>query len=232
MTAWAVIVIAVAAGGLLQGSTGVGFALVLSPTLALLAPSLLPGCVLILMLPLNAYVGWRERRAIDHAGAAWITLGRCAGGLGGLALLVLLTGGALRLFVGVATILTAFGSMLSGTFALRPSVLIGAGVITGITETATGIGGPPMALVYQHQPGAVLRATLAVCFLIGELVSLAMLGVSGRLEVGQLDAALWLSPALAAGALVSRWLHGRVDGRPMRLAMLAFAIVSGVICLV
>ncbi len=232
MTDWGLIALAVAAGGLLQGSIGVGFALVLSPVLALLAPSLLPGCVLILMLPLNAYVAWRERRAIDRLGATWITVGRFFGGVGGLALLMVLRGDALRLFVGVATIVTAFGSMLSGAFTLGRPVLIGAGVITGITETSTGIGGPPMALVYQHQPGAVLRATLAVCFLVGEVLSLGMLAVSGRLSLEQIDSALWLMPALALGGLLSRWLHGRVDGRPMRLAMLAFAVVSGVVCLV
>lgn len=225
------IVAAVAAGGLIQGSTGVGFALVVSPVLALLAPDLLPGCVLLLMLPLNAYVAWRERRAIDWRGVSWITVGRCAGGVAGLGVLALLAGPALRLFVGVATLLTAFGSMLSGNFALRPRVFIGAGIITGITETATGIGGPPLALVYQHQPGSVLRATLAVCFLLGQILSLLLLAGSGRLHPAQLDAALWLLPAMAAGGLLSRWSHGRIDGRPMRLAMLAFAIVSGLVCL-
>jgi hypothetical protein len=226
------IVLAVAAGGLVQGSAGVGFALIVSPVLALFAPDLLPGCVLILMLPLNAYVAWRERGAIDRRGTTWITAGRCAGGVAGLAVLVMLSGSALRLFVGVATILTAAGSLCGGTFALRPSILIAAGVVTGVTETATGIGGPPMALVYQHQPGPVLRATLAVCFLLGELVSLAMLAATGRLTGGQVSMALWLLPALLAGALLSRWLHHRVDGRPMRLAVLGFALVSGVVCLV
>ena len=232
MDHWALIALSVAAGGLVQGSTGVGFALVVSPVLALLAPALLPGSVLILMLPLNAYVAWREREAIDRRGTAWITTGRCVGGVAGLAVLAMLPGNALRVFVGVATIATAFGSLAGGAFSLRVPLLVGAGVVTGVTETATGIGGPPMALVYQHQPGAVLRATLAVCFLIGQVVSLIMLAAVGRLSIAQVDAALWLMPALAAGALVSRWLHGRVDGRPMRVAMLGFAMVSGVVCLV
>ncbi len=232
MIHWPLIVFAVAAGGLLQGSTGVGFALVVSPVLALFAPALLPGCVLILMLPLNAYVAWRERRAIDRSGAGWITAGRCAGGVGGLLVLAVLPVDALRLFVGVATIGTAFGSMLSGAFTPRPAIFIGAGVITGITETATGIGGPPMALIYQHQPGPVLRATLAVCFLIGEVVSLLLLALSGRLDQGQIAAALWLLPAQGARALSRRWLHGGVDGRPMRLAMMGFAVASGMVCLI
>jgi uncharacterized membrane protein YfcA len=232
MITWLLIALAVAVGGVLQGSTGVGFALLVSPTLALLAPDLLPGCVLILMLPLNAYVAHREWQAIDWRGVSWITLGRCGGGGAGLAVLALLSGSALRWFVGLATILTALGSMLSRNFKIRPSVLIGAGIITGVTETATGIGGPPMALVYQHHPGPVLRATLAICFLAGQLASLLLLALSGRLVQNQLTAALWLLPALSVGSLLSRWSHGRVEGRPMRLAMLGFAIVSGLACLV
>jgi hypothetical protein len=68
--------------------------------------------------------------------------------------------------------------------------------------------------------------------MLGQLMSLVLLAGSGRLSQGQLGAALWLLPALAAGGLLSRWSHGRIDGRPMRLAMLAFALVSGVVCLV
>ncbi len=232
MSHWPLIALAVAAGGLLQGSTGVGFALIVSPVLALLAPALLPACVLILMLPLNLYVAGRERGAIDRRGAAWITSGRCAGGVAGLAVLMLLPGNGLRVFVGVSTILAAIGSMFGRAFTPNPVAFVVAGLVTGVTETATGIGGPPMALVYQHHPGPVLRATLAVCFLLGELVSLGLLALSGRLGQEQFAAAVWLLPALAAGALASRWLHGRVDGRPMRLALLGFAMLSGIVCLV
>ena len=232
MNHWPLIALAVAAGGLLQGSTGVGFALVVSPVLALLAPELLPACVLILMLPLNLYVAAREWRALDRRGAAWITSGRCVGGGLGLLVLAMLPGNALRVFVGAATILTALGSLFGRAFTPGPSAFVAAGLVTGVTETATGIGGPPMALVYQHHPGPVLRATLAVCFLLGELVSLGLLALTGRLNATQLGVTLWLLPALAAGALLSRWLHGRVDGRPMRLALLGFAMLSGALCLV
>ena len=227
----AAMVLGVVFGGLLQGSIGVGFALVMTPLLAVLAPQLLPGTVLLLMLPLNAYVTWRERRFVDRTGAAWITGGRCVGTLAGLAVLVMLPGDGLRLFIGVATLLTVAVSVWGGAWPLNPPVCMGAGLITGITETATGIGGPPLALVYQHQPAPVLRATLAACFLIGEIVSLALLAGTGRLPAGQVIAAAWLLPALGAGMLGTRWLYGRLYGRPLRLAMLAFAVLSGVVCL-
>ena len=228
----AVIALSVLAGGLLQGSIGVGFALIVSPVLALLAPALLPGTVLILMLPMNAFVAWRERHSVDRTGTAWITLGRCAGALVGLATLAALSVGSLRVFTGLATILIVGASLMGGAFKLSRPVFLGAGLITGITETATGIGGPPMALVYQHQPGPVLRSTLAACFFIGEILSLALLAASGRLPVAQLAAAAWLLPVLGLGVIGTRWFYGRLDGRPLRMAMLAFALLSGIVCLV
>ncbi len=229
---WAALAAAVAAGGLLQGSIGVGFALILSPVLAILAPELIPGCVLILMLPLNAYVAWREWASLDHMGTTWITVGRCAGGVCGLAVLAALPGGALKIFVGVATIVTAFASLLGGKFTVGRNAFMAAGVITGITETATGIGGPPLALIYQHSPGPVLRSTIATCFLLGEILSLVLLAVTGRLHMGQIAAAAWLLPALIVGALISQGLHGRLDGKRLRVAMLVFAVLSGAVCLV
>ncbi len=78
----------------------------------------------------------------------------------------------------------------------------------------------------------VLRATLAACFFVGEVVSLALLAAAGRLHGEQAVAAAWLLPALGLGVVGTRWFYGRLNGRPLRLAMLAFALLSGVVCLV
>lgn len=91
------------------------------------------------------------------------------------------------------------------------------------------MGGPPLALVYQHRPPAELRATIAVCFLVGEVASLALLFATGEGEPGQLAPALLLLPALAVGAWLSRLVHHRLDARRMRLFVLGFALVSGVV---
>ena len=60
-----VIIIAVAVAALIQGAIGVGFALIVAPIAAVLRPDLLPGSILLLMLPMNAYVAWRERAFFD-----------------------------------------------------------------------------------------------------------------------------------------------------------------------
>lgn len=108
----------------------------------------------------------------------------------------------------------------------RPAA-IGVGLFTGVTETATGIGGPPLALLYQHAPGPVLRSTVATCFLAGELISLFVLALGGRMEASQLTAALWLMPGVLVGTAASRLAHAHVNGPALRIAVLVFSIVSG-----
>ena len=71
-----------------RGAVGIGFALIIAPTLALVDASLLPVTLLILMLPLNFVVAWRERDAIDRQGTTWITVGRFFGTFLGMAVLV------------------------------------------------------------------------------------------------------------------------------------------------
>lgn len=224
--------IAVLFAAFVQGATGVGFALIVAPVIGILRPELLPVCVLVLMLPLNLYVVWRERGAVDRIGAGWITGGRILGTAGGLWVLAALSASHLALFVGLSTVAAALVTLAMPAFMPGRRAFVAAGLVTGITETATGIGGPPLALVYQHQPPPTVRSTIALCFLVGELVSLATLMATGRVGSAQLDAALSLLPALFVGAWLSHAVHHRINSRFLRSFVQVFAIVSGVVLLV
>ncbi|MBV9892178.1 MAG: sulfite exporter TauE/SafE family protein [Rhizobacter sp.] len=223
--------VAVAFAAFVQGTTGVGFALITAPLLGLLAPDLVPVGVLALMLPLNLYVAWRERGAIDLRGAAWITVGRTVGTAGGVWVLAMLSPSALAIFVGGSILAAVLATLVLSPFAPTRHALLSAGVVTGITETATGVGGPPLALVYQHQPVPVMRATIAVCFLLGELVSLAVLAGTGHAGAREFGSAALLLPALLSGAIGSRFMHLRVNARFMRAFVLVFSSCSALLLL-
>jgi uncharacterized protein len=231
LAVFALIATGVMVAGFVQGTTGVGFALIVAPILALLAPDLVPVSLLMLMIPLNVYVAWRERQALDRSGATWITVGRFVGTFGGLWLLTLLASSLLNMLIGAVTIITALATLIAPSFTPDRRALVAAGVVTGVTETATGIGGPPLALIYQHQGAAKLRSTLAFCFLVGQLMSLALLATAGRVSASHFATALMLVPALAIGAVASRLIHGSVGGRLLRSFVLLFAIVSGTVLL-
>ena len=215
-----------------QGSTSVGFALICTPVIGILRPELLPVSILVLMLPLNFYVVWRERGAVDRTGASWIMGGRIVGTAGGIWVLAVLSANHLSLFVGASTIAAALVTMMMPPFSPSRPAFITAGLITGVTETATGIGGPPLALLYQHQLPATMRSTLALCFLLGELVSLATLMFTGRINAAQLLAVALLLPALIMGSVLSHFVHHRINGGFLRNFVQIFAIVSGIVLIV
>jgi uncharacterized membrane protein YfcA len=225
----AALALTVALAAFVQGSSGLGFALIVAPVAGILDPGLVPVFVLASMIPLNLYVAWRERSSLDLRGAGWITGARLAATPAGLAVLWLIPERSLGLFVGGATVLAAVASLTVPAFTPGRAAYVGAGAVTGLTETATGVGGPPLALVYQHRPPAELRSTVAACFLIGEVASLALLFATGKAQVTELGQAAVLLPAIAAGAWLSRLVHHRLDARRMRLFVLVFALVSGLV---
>ncbi|MFD3563068.1 sulfite exporter TauE/SafE family protein [Streptomyces sp. NPDC058686] len=225
----ALLAVAVTVAAFVQGSSGLGFALIVAPVVGILDPRLLPVFVLASMIPLNLYVAWRERASLDLRGAGWIAGARLAATPGGLALLWLIPDRSLGLFVGAATVLAAVVSLAAPAFTPGRAAYVGAGAVTGLTETATGVGGPPLALVYQHRPPAELRSTVAACFLIGEVASLGLLFATGEGHPEDLQWAAALLPAIAAGAWLSRLVHHRLDARRMRLFVLVFALVSGLV---
>ncbi|MFH8241257.1 sulfite exporter TauE/SafE family protein [Streptomyces sp. NPDC018321] len=225
----AVLAVTVAVAAFVQGSSGLGFALIVAPVAGIIDPHLVPVFVLASMIPLNLYVAWRERASLDLRGAGWITGARLAATPAGLAVLWLIPERSLGVFVGVATVLAAVVSLAAPAFTPGRAAYVGAGAVTGLTETATGVGGPPLALVYQHRPPAELRSTVAACFLVGEVASLALLFGTGEAQAAELGQAVVLLPAIALGAWLSRLVHHRLDARRTRLFVLVFALVSGLV---
>lgn len=212
-----------------QGSAGMGFAMIAAPVVSLVDPTLIPVMLLVLMIPLNAYVGWRERGDLDWRGVKWISLGRFLGTFIGLWILVVVSVYQLSLLIGISTVVAAVVALLAPAFDPNRPGLAAVGLITGITETSTGVGGPPLALAYQHKSGPTLRSTVAACFLVGEVISLVVLGIGGQIDGGTLLVAASLLPFLVLGSFVSKFTHHRLDGPVLRYLVLSFAIVSGIV---
>lgn len=230
-TTWALVSTVVLIAAFVQGSTGFGFALIVAPMLGLFAPALMPVSLLLLMLPLNFLVAWRERDALDIRNSLWITLGRIFGTIGGMSLILVMSTGQLNAVTGAVTITAAVLTLLLPVFRPNRRALAGAGFVTGVTETTTGIGGPPLALVYQHQPAAAMRSTLATCFLFGELLSLAMLWAADRTNWQHAVGAMQLVPALLVGVMASKFSHVHLSPKFLRYFVVAFSITSGTVLL-
>ncbi|WP_028223758.1 sulfite exporter TauE/SafE family protein [Paraburkholderia oxyphila] len=227
ITVFLLLATTVAIAAFIQGAVGVGFALICAPVISLIDPGLLPVSLLILMLPLNIYLAWRERPALDSNGTLWITVGRTAGALVGVWIISRISAHDLNLFIGASTIAAAVATLCAPTFAPGRNALITAGAVTGITETATGIGGPALAMVFQHYRAPALRSTIALCFAIGEALSLMLLSFTGQITLGRFVSALLLVPPVILGAFISQHVHQRLNSKVLRVSVMGFAIVSG-----
>jgi uncharacterized membrane protein YfcA len=215
--------LAVALGALVQGAVGFGIALVSAPLLAIIDPSLVPVPMLLLATTHAMLTLRREYRHADWAGVGWALLGRLPGiVIGVLAVAVLPP----RWFgLAVAVVVLACVALSVVRWRPRPTVpaLLLAGVVSGAAGTASAIGGPPVALLYQHAPGARVRATLAAYFVAGSLLSLAGLFVGGQLSADALGAAAVMVPFLVAGFALSGPVRHLLDHGWTRPAVLAMA---------
>jgi uncharacterized membrane protein YfcA len=214
----------VAAGGLAQSVTGLGFSLVAAPGLiALLGPS--DGVAVVVLLGTLASVlplfgQWRSVRTRDGGTLLVPTL---------LATPVV---GMLVAGADTASLAVAAGvAVLAGVVALWrglswPRIVsipgaIGTGVASAVLNVIGGVGGPPVGLYAANAgwPPDQARGTLQAFFLVQGVVTVAVIGVA------------WPSPAmviaLVAGTLAGMWIAPRMPADRARAAVLAVAAFGG-----
>ena len=100
---------------------------------------------------------------------------------------------------------------------------------SGFVSTVSAVGGPPMALVYQHEDGPQIRGTLSAIFTIGTLISLAGLWWAGRFGRDELMLGVLLMPGVLVGFALSRYTAAWLDRAHTRPAVLAVSALSAVV---
>ena len=221
--------VVVAVGSVLQGSIGFGLGFFAAPLLLLIDARLVPAPLLLASGVLTVLLTHRERDAILVADLKWALGGRVLGTAAATAVLVSIPGE--RLGLAFAAVILLGVVLTAGGWSLTPGprVLVGAGALSGFMATTAAIGGPPMALVYQHESGPRIRATLSAYFVVGVAVSLVGLGVVGHFGLREATLAGALLPAILMGFWLSRhtarWLD-RGYVRPTVLVVSAAAAVA------
>lgn len=219
-------------GSLIQSAFGFGMAVIAAPLLVMFYPAALPGPLIAMALVQCLLVAMRHRREIQFRPLASAMLGRIPGSLLGAWLLSVLSVEVLSIFVGSAVVMAVAVSMSSITVHPNTRTMFWAGAISGVFGTSTTVGGPPMALLLQHQEAAHLRGNLAAFFIYGCLVSLLMLALIGRYGVAELELTLSLLPWAITGFLVCQALPLHRYEHRMRPIILVLCAVSGITAIV
>ena len=220
--------IAACAGAVVQGTIGFGYALVVVPTLLLLAPAAVPVTPLTVATPMVFVQAVAERRALDRGGFVRMTLGRIPGTALGAWVLTVAGASFVAAAAGALLLLAVAASVARGARSVSPRLEVAAGFASGLAGTVGAVGGPYLALAYADRTGPVLRATVSFAFAVGVVVSLVAVGIAGEIERGPLLLGVALVPTTFLGLALGRRLAGRLDGGWLRPVVLGFAAAAGV----
>jgi len=218
---WPTFVVAtliIGTGAFLQGTVGFGMGLFSAPLLALIDHRFVPGPVVAASILLTLLMTRREWSDIRRADLGWSLGGRVGGIVLAVAVLDRVSTDGTDLLLGGLVLGAVVISGLGLSVQLRPRNLLGAGVVSGFMATTSSVGGPPMALLYQHEAGPSIRATLSAYFLLGGLLTLVGLALGGHLGRPEAIDAVALFPGVLIGyqashramAAVSRTLLRRL----------------------
>jgi uncharacterized membrane protein YfcA len=224
-----VALMAVAVGSVVQGSVGFGANLIAVPVLAVLEPEALPATLTLAIVPLAIGMARRESHGVDWPGVRWVMSGRLPGTVIGAVVVASVAGDTLSVLAGCGVLLAVAMSVVTTNVPMTPGSTVAAGVASGAMGTATAIGGPPLALLYQHHEGPVVRATLAVTFGIGTVLSIAGLLIAHAVAGWHIALAAALLPGTLAGLWVSSRVTHRIDGPWLRPTILTFAALAATV---
>lgn len=215
-----------------QASIGFGANLISMPTIALLEPDLVPASALIAIIAQNVLTLWRDRDGLEVRPVSVALVGRVCGTVIAIPVLRQLGAEGIQLIVAV----TVLGLVALTASPLAPrrttATMAGAGTISGFFAATAGIGGPPVALLFQKDPGPSIRGSMSGFFTVGTTITVIGLAIAGRLGWWELGWGLALVPAAIAGYLLSGPLLPVVDRGATRPAILALSSVAAVALLV
>ncbi len=210
----------------IQGSIGFGANVFAVPVLALLDPSLVPGPVLLAGFGINLLMLARDRRSASLRPVSSAIIGRVLGPVGRVVALGLLSQQGLSVLVAVTVFAIVGVSLVSLVPERSTRNLVIAGTISGFSASTAGIGGPPVALMFQDAKGPEVRGSLGAFFVVGNIISLTGLAIAGRFGLEEIRVGLSLAPAALLGFGSTKWLLPVVDRGFIRPAIVGLSAAA------
>ena len=212
--------------------TGFGFALVMTPLLALIwdvKPTIASSVLLSTVALLPLLIEVRGNASMSRVSV--LLVGSLAGIPPGVFLLERLDAGALQVMVAatviVASALLYFSPNLAGGEDTVRGRLM-AGFVSGSIGSSTSLSGPPIVLYLlgRESDVAAFRATLLLFFLPGNVVTILAFALVGQITGDVLVLSVAALPAIALGLMFGAWLRSHVQPERFRAVVVAVLIVT------
>ncbi|MBW8192226.1 sulfite exporter TauE/SafE family protein [Neiella marina] len=221
----------IAIGAFIQSAIGFGLAIAAAPLLYFLDPAYVPAPITFVGLLLSLVNAAHYRQNLNLKPLAAAIVGRIPGSLAGGALLLWIDARELALVIGTSVLLAVLISLLPFRLAPTRNRMAVAGFFSGLFGTSSGIGGPPMALLLQHQAANAIRANLAAFFVVSASISLLVQAGSGYIQPNHLVLTLPLLPACLVGYWLAKRYAKNLRQDHMRLFSLALCSITGVVAI-
>ncbi len=213
----------------IQAWIGLGFGLLSAPLLYLISPDYVPGPILLLGFILSALVIIKNRQEMNWTRTLPATLARIPGSWCGAVLLALLPQNLLSIVFGTVLLLAIWVTASRIQLKMTPLSLSTAGFFSGLLGTATSVGGPPMAMVYQNSDRITTRNDLSLFFLLSTPISILMLALNGLFDMQTIYLTLPLLPGVLLGYFLAGLLtkyFANVAIKPLIIGLSTLAATS------
>lgn len=215
-------------GSFVQTAIGFGLAIVAAPLLFLISADYVPAPICIVALFISILNALKHRSNIELGGLKMALIGRVPGSIAGGILLVLVSTDVLALWLGLLVLFAVAVSLLPYRIEPTPIKMGIAGFFSGFFGTSSAIGGPPMALILQHQEANQLRGNLSAFFVFSSIISLIIQIPVGFLTLHHLWITIPLIPSAWLGYKLAMMTTQSLPKDNIRFAALLLCTISGV----
>lgn len=229
---WILVSLVMFTGATIQGTIGLGMAVFAVPILALINPGFVPVPIQLVAPVITTASLIRERTHLDLKGAVSILIGRVPGAALGVWLLAIASTRDLSFVIGGAVLAAVVALSMGWSIPLNTTTKFTGGLLAGALGTSTGIGGPPLAMLYARNRGPEVRSTLGAIFTVGLVINIGALAIAGHIDRDALLRAAGLALPVLAGFFSSGWVKHHFDGERLRVGILIASAFSAIALLV
>lgn len=214
---------AVLLASIVQTSTGMGFAMIAAPLLALISLEFVPGPMLFVNLFLSLFMLGDGRSHVVRREIIILCPAILIGTLLGVAILSRIPSSTLGVLFACLILLAVAITLVAKAQPLTGRNLTLCGIAVGTMGSTSGIPGAPLVVLYQNEPIEKTRPTMALIFTFSYITSLIALTYGGAFNTRLAMDGLALLPGLVLGFGIGKWARQYLTQAVGRLLMLSIA---------